>query len=229
MFWRCAPSCPSRYPLPPYPRPSPLRRVPPLPISSRSYGRTPLHEATANGKEKVVVLLLESGANLYAETHEGQTALHIAARYDQSALIVFLLSQVSTHAPPWDVDKLDKKLLSAKRARMSSVGPSLRKEADPGTGMEFDKCPCRSGSKFRGCHDSDSFRADLRKRALNSTRIRGDIIKTSAFLSKHQHDLPSASTITPNQRIFRDIRDAQKQTALHVACVLDRDTAAKTL
>eukprot|EP01135_Chromosphaera_perkinsii_P012386 Nk52_evm1s2656 gene=Nk52_evmTU1s2656 len=55
------------------------------------YGRTPLHYAVAKDHRKMVLFFLQEGADFYAETDEGQTVLHTAARYDSVKLITGLV------------------------------------------------------------------------------------------------------------------------------------------
>ena len=46
-------------------------------------GYNPLHLAAAKGRHKVIVLLLDKGANIYAQDNDGNTPLHKAAANNQ--------------------------------------------------------------------------------------------------------------------------------------------------
>lgn len=68
---------PTSLPTPIPPPPSNLEVIKTLvrhiPVDQRdNHGRSPLHEATANGQDKAVDLLLYLGADIFAETHSGQ-------------------------------------------------------------------------------------------------------------------------------------------------------------
>ena len=54
-------------------------------------GRHPLHTACGRGDAILTGILLEAGADFKALTHENQTVVHIAARYDQDELLKGLL------------------------------------------------------------------------------------------------------------------------------------------
>ena len=57
---------------------------------SRDYGNTPLIRAASEGSLQVLKLLLERGANLYAESNYGYTAVHSAAYLGQIDIVKYL-------------------------------------------------------------------------------------------------------------------------------------------
>jgi ankyrin repeat protein len=57
-------------------------------------GQTPLHVASKNGKEAIVSLLLEHGADVNAEhDNDGLTPLHLACEYEEEAVVALLLKK----------------------------------------------------------------------------------------------------------------------------------------
>jgi hypothetical protein len=58
----------------------------------REGGVTPLHEAAANGHPKVVILLIDLGAEINARTEQGGTPLHGAALYGHEEAAALLLA-----------------------------------------------------------------------------------------------------------------------------------------
>jgi uncharacterized protein len=59
-------------------------------IPSDKFGRTPLHDAAAQGQAERVRQLIAAGALVDAQDHDGWTALHFAAQA-QSEIVVQLL------------------------------------------------------------------------------------------------------------------------------------------
>jgi hypothetical protein len=56
-------------------------------------GMTPLHCASATGREAVVRLLLDRGAEVRAATSKGVTPLHVASQYGHAAVVRLLLER----------------------------------------------------------------------------------------------------------------------------------------
>lgn len=58
-----------------------------------SNGRTPIHDAAADGFQRAIQFLLEQGININTPDKEGRTALHYAAEQGNFQLLNFLLAQ----------------------------------------------------------------------------------------------------------------------------------------
>ena len=52
---------------------------------------TPLHLAAGKGRHKVIILLLEKGANIHCKDNEGNTPLHKAAANNHSKAVAVLV------------------------------------------------------------------------------------------------------------------------------------------
>jgi|GEM_PF-3816002 len=61
-------------------------------------GRTALHRAIENGHIAAAALLLDTGADIFAKTKSGRSALHLAAPLPQPDMLIFLLK----HTPELD-------------------------------------------------------------------------------------------------------------------------------
>lgn len=55
-------------------------------------GKTALHYAASNGKEKVGALLIKNGTDVNAADKNGQTALHVAAKKSKSKILNVLIA-----------------------------------------------------------------------------------------------------------------------------------------
>lgn len=55
-------------------------------------GKTALHYASSNGKEKVGDLLIKNGTDVNATDKNGQTALHVAAKKSKSKILSVLIA-----------------------------------------------------------------------------------------------------------------------------------------
>lgn len=58
-----------------------------------SRGWTPLHVAAANGKTRIVALLIDKGAAVNARNNKGRTPLHLAASEGHAAVVTLLLQK----------------------------------------------------------------------------------------------------------------------------------------
>lgn len=56
------------------------------------HGWTPLHVASANGHPKMVIALIDNGAHINAQDHEGNTPLHLASGGGHDKIVRALLS-----------------------------------------------------------------------------------------------------------------------------------------
>ena len=54
-------------------------------------GYTPLHLAAGKGRYKVIMLLLEKGANVHSQDNEGNTPLHKAASNNHPKAVAILI------------------------------------------------------------------------------------------------------------------------------------------
>eukprot|EP00049_Salpingoeca_infusionum_P001181 m.45886 g.45886 ORF g.45886 m.45886 type:complete len:953 (+) comp10903_c0_seq3:979-3837(+) len=172
-----------------------------------NYSITPLHDAVAFGRAKAIPVLLKKGADMYARNNLGETVVHTAARSDQPLIIVQLLLLIRAEQcqPPWSLKSLQKS----------------------------SPCPCESKLPYSQCHFEFSFsrRSNPRKRFLESSRVRSELLTAGELFDVpvNRHEVPSAAMLTGDQRVFRDMRTPDGYTALHVAAMLDRDSATKTL
>lgn len=60
--------------------------------NSSILGKTALHYAASNGKEKVGELLIRNGTNVSATDKNGQTALHVAAKKGKEKITTVLIA-----------------------------------------------------------------------------------------------------------------------------------------
>lgn len=63
-----------------------------LPNSWFYLGKTALHYAASNGKEKVGDILIKNGTDVNATNKRGQTALHVAAKKNRSNILNILIA-----------------------------------------------------------------------------------------------------------------------------------------
>ncbi|GAM82971.1 hypothetical protein ANO11243_009570 [Dothideomycetidae sp. 11243] len=100
-------------------------------------GRTPLHLAATCSTPDIVKCLIDHGARLVARLVDGQTALHIAARRGDTAIIKLLLEKSEENGVKED-EKLDRRR-AAMRARNTTANLLEEAEsADDEDGFESD-------------------------------------------------------------------------------------------
>ena len=87
-----------------------------------------LHYASARGHEKVVRLLLRSGANISAEGKLEQTALHFASEHDHPSIVQLLLRNGASH--PLKANGLTPLLTAVQEKSESVLGVYLKEDID---------------------------------------------------------------------------------------------------
>eukprot|EP00045_Choanoeca_perplexa_P012322 m.133961 g.133961 ORF g.133961 m.133961 type:complete len:1019 (-) comp15964_c0_seq4:26-3082(-) len=216
-------------------------------------GESVLHTAARNDQAYMIIKLLQHSVNRPGHWHKDGGFIACQSETNRIQLQQDrLLAQTSLHrksiAPFLHDPAPSSRRKRGKLLRKDSVTPSVlqhvplpqrhtRATMESTALLEIQTkarrylCPCCSNLPFETCHGEDLDLADLRTQTLVSTRVRGEILKLgNIYKSKeNRYDLPSAYSLEQDQRIFRDLQDKHGRTALHLAAMLDRDSAAKTL
>ncbi|XP_030059632.1 NF-kappa-B inhibitor-like protein 1 isoform X2 [Microcaecilia unicolor] len=198
-----------------------LRKHPGLNVNfTLRKGRTLLHAACALFDDAVVHILLKHGADPLLQDHQGNTALHIAARqatrrgqrvYEDLVVLLKKYCPVAVEVTnkdgktPCDLLKWIKRTKSSCGVTASSEGGRDDTERDPAAVERewhwklFEECQDEFQESF-GQYDEDFCRADSEPESFDSWAER----MAREYSRKHQRNQPSGSTAKAAEEQHRD-------------------------
>lgn len=166
-------------------------------------------------------LLLSEGAHLNATTNTGETVLHFAARYDQSAMVFFYLAADPLEDPNYDayglrgVAESQRKSTEALVKAHPGAHPRIRhatwfgkccwKPDDPMDDVADVVCPCSSGKLYLDCHAEGSSGAfTWGSRSVNTAELKMQALTFVPLPSKYGHRCACAQAIGHPTRVLFD-------------------------
>ena len=190
-------------------------------------------------------------------TATGETALHYAARYDKHSMVFRLLNYAKTevhddeqegaygesHVTRWEFLKLAQTPIVRRHsnllddlAKMDEHDCSTKMKKDLGIDVTptiglpnslaqnpYRPCPCRAARPFGRCHGSTATGMWHSRNNTANHRTKSQNIAPTDL--KHMLE----QQLNRDQRIYRDMKDMQGRTALHIAAKMDRDNCCSVL